>query len=307
MNIPLLSVVIPNFNHAAYLPQNIDAILAQGVENMEIIIGDDASSDNSRAVIEKYAKQENRIRPFFFPKNRGVMAVCIDLYAEAKGKYIHFLSADDFYLPGFLRQTLQLLEDNPSIPFAFSDIRYFQSDHPEIYRDTHLHPSSKPTIFSAAELPAVCKETGFWIAGVSCVMKREIYQKYGPMDPKLENICDWFFFHKVALFEGVGYVPGALVAMRETPSSYTNKVKRDSKRRKATYWRVLEILTKPENRELKRRFQQSGLLIFVFENLFWRVVWRPQWWSFFHYTQVKARLSKSLRKRLCLYQEQKIK
>ena len=68
---PLVSVVIPNYNHATYLAKRIDSVLQQLIANIEIIILDDCSSDNSREIIEYYGSLDKRIIVYFNNKNSG--------------------------------------------------------------------------------------------------------------------------------------------------------------------------------------------------------------------------------------------
>ena len=67
---PKVTVVTPNYNHARYLPQRLDSILAQTYQDFELIILDNASTDNSREVIESYAK-DPRVKAIFNAKNNG--------------------------------------------------------------------------------------------------------------------------------------------------------------------------------------------------------------------------------------------
>ena len=68
---PLVTVVIPNFNHALYLPKRIESVLNQSFANIELILLDDCSNDNSRAVMERYAEQDARISLLFNETNSG--------------------------------------------------------------------------------------------------------------------------------------------------------------------------------------------------------------------------------------------
>ncbi len=71
MNDPFVSVILPNYNHAKYLPQRIESILNQTYQNFELIILDDCSSDNSREVIERYKDNPRISKIIFNEKNSG--------------------------------------------------------------------------------------------------------------------------------------------------------------------------------------------------------------------------------------------
>lgn len=295
MTHPLLSIIIPNYNHERFLPDTIDSILAQEFDDFELIIGDDGSTDDSVHVIERYG---NAIRPFFFKKNRGYFAVVKELLNLAKGKYVHVFSSDDLYLPHFLSESMNLLLTE-NLKLTCTDIRYFLSDQPQINRVTHLCQAKEASIFQKSEIVNIFRKSNFWVPGVSCIVTLETLKKYGPHNPQLENLSDWFLFHHIALYEGVDYIPKVGIAMRENSDSYTKTVKKDRKRRNATYWKILEIVS--QDREMRRKFRHSTLLTFIFENLFWKLIFRPVWWDFFLFNpklSVIKRLKRSLRKRI---------
>lgn len=288
-----LSVLIPNYNHAPFLADTINSVLSQDFDDFELLVGDDASTDNSVEIIKSYG---DRIRPFFFKKNRGYFATIQDLFKEARGMFVHMFSSDDLYLPGFLSTSMKLMFEH-QLKLTCSNIRYFSK---ESSRETKLYDKDVPTAFHKEEIVDVFRRSNFWITGVSCITEIETLKKYGLPNPRLENISDWFLFHKIALFEGVGYVPQLGIAMREQASSYTSKVKKDRKRRNATYRAVLDLVSK--DREERKKFRDSTVLVFIFDNLFWKLIVRPIWWDFFWKGRtkisVKKRITKSIGKKI---------
>ena len=96
MNVqPMVSIIINNYNYAQFLPQAIDSALCQTYANREVIVVDDGSTDNSKAVIEAYGA---RIRPIF--QTNGKQATALNTgFAAKQGEIILFLDADDYLLP----------------------------------------------------------------------------------------------------------------------------------------------------------------------------------------------------------------
>ena len=87
---PRVTVVTPNYNHARYLPKRIDSILAQTFQDIELLILDDASTDNSREIIESYSKNQ-RVKAIFNQLNTGSTFKQWNLgLSQAKGEYRHF-------------------------------------------------------------------------------------------------------------------------------------------------------------------------------------------------------------------------
>jgi len=98
-----VSVVIPAHNYAHYLPSAIDSILAQVHTNLEVIVVDDGSADNTREVVSSYV--DPRVR-YIWQENAGLSAARNTGIRHARMKYVGFLDADDRWLPGFLESVM---------------------------------------------------------------------------------------------------------------------------------------------------------------------------------------------------------
>src|SRR6267378_1457403 len=109
MDLPSLSVVVPNYNHARYLPTCLKAILAQSVTPIELIVVDDASTDNSIEVIKQFVTQNPLVRLVQNEKNMGVALTQNRGLTLARGEYIFMQAADDEVLPGLFEKSLRLL------------------------------------------------------------------------------------------------------------------------------------------------------------------------------------------------------
>ena len=118
---PLVTVIIPNYNHALYLPSRIESVINQSFKNIEIIILDDYSKDDSRAVIDKYAAQDSRIITVYNEHNSGsTFKQWNKGFALAKGKYIWIAESDDSAELNFLEILLPRLSDD-GVVLAYSD------------------------------------------------------------------------------------------------------------------------------------------------------------------------------------------
>ncbi len=98
MTSPKISVLIPTYNYARYLPEALDSILGQDCTDFEVIISDDASSDNTAEVVAPYAARDARIQFQRQTKNLGMVANWNWCLQQARGDYIHYLFADDFFI-----------------------------------------------------------------------------------------------------------------------------------------------------------------------------------------------------------------
>lgn len=103
MPTPLVSLVVLNFNYARFLPRAIEAALAQSYPNLEVMVVDDASTDGSREVIERYL---GRLRPIYLPFNRGQGGAINAGFAASGGEYVFFLDADDYLYPNAVEKVV---------------------------------------------------------------------------------------------------------------------------------------------------------------------------------------------------------
>jgi hypothetical protein len=116
---PLVTVLVPNYNHARFLPQRMDSILAQTFRDFELIGLDDASSDDSRAVLSRYAERA-AMRLVFNETNSGSPIVQWRRGAQlAAGKYLWIAESDDYADPRFLEVMVSRLEQNPNVGLAY--------------------------------------------------------------------------------------------------------------------------------------------------------------------------------------------
>ena len=106
----LISIIVPVYNVEQFLARCIDSIRAQTYRNIEILLIDDGSTDNSGRVCDEYAKQDGRIKVYHKP-NGGVSSARNYGLDRATGKYIGFVDSDDFIAPDMYEYLIQLIKD----------------------------------------------------------------------------------------------------------------------------------------------------------------------------------------------------
>ncbi|KAA0445852.1 MAG: glycosyltransferase family 2 protein, partial [Candidatus Thioglobus sp.] len=111
---PLISVVMPAYNAGAFLVESIESITNQSYKNFELIIINDGSTDDSGAIIAKYAEQDKRIC-VLSQKNKGIAVALNNGIKRSKGQYIARMDADDISLKERLMVQVEFLEKNPQI------------------------------------------------------------------------------------------------------------------------------------------------------------------------------------------------
>jgi len=113
---PLISVIIPTYNCASYIPDAIDSALCQTYKNIEIIVVDDGSTDNTAAVLKKYGKKIT----VHSQENRGLSAARNTGFKISKGQFICFLDSDDILLPEKFSLQMEAFEKNPDVDVFIS-------------------------------------------------------------------------------------------------------------------------------------------------------------------------------------------
>lgn len=108
--LPLLSVIIPCFNYAEYVGDAIESVLSQGAPDVEVIVVDDGSTDESWSRILEYADRVTAVRL----ENGGVINACLTGFSRSRGAFVHFLDADDMLCPQALKMIRPHLQRNVS-------------------------------------------------------------------------------------------------------------------------------------------------------------------------------------------------
>lgn len=122
-----VTVVIPTYNAAQYLPETIETVLSQTFADFEVLIIDDGSTDNTAEVACLYRKRDGRLR-YFLQANQGVSASRNKGIELAKGELIAFLDADDQWLPNKLETHVRHFDSSPDLGISFGRVEFMLSD-----------------------------------------------------------------------------------------------------------------------------------------------------------------------------------
>ena len=199
-----ISVIIPVYNASALLDRCLDSVFNQvGNYNIEVILVDDGSTDNSVTLI-KQRKEQERIRLFCQAnsgpakaRNKGITAAC--------GKYLTFLDADDYWLPGFLEATYQFLETHPECVAVSVAQRHIT------FSGTHESPHNWDKL-SNPEGSVIDDFFSFWgrynhICTGSILIRTKVVKSLGGMREDLRSCEDIEFWNCVASKGKMGYIP----------------------------------------------------------------------------------------------------
>ena len=212
--IPKVSVVIPTYNAAKYLPSAIESALSQDYKNLEILIVDDGSTDDTPTVVGRYGKYVEYIRlesngggPAR-PRNIGIRA--------ASGDYIALFDSDDLMLPGKLQEQAEFLTEFKDIPLVFTNFRNFrQDDEPDApdFLSDHTDFQVMPKIplkrnwyrlTSSLAYETLIPDT--YIGTSSVVFRKRLVDDVGYFDESVSNSDDVEFFFRVSRRFDIGYI-----------------------------------------------------------------------------------------------------
>lgn len=174
------SCLINNYNYAQFLAEAIDTALKQTVKFDEIIIVDDASTDNSVEIIAKFA-QETNVKYILKNKNQGQLSSFNEGFLATTGDIVFFLDADDQYEPEYLETALDFYQRRSECDFVFCAYKKFGATE-EIYQQYHVDLDLGYSV-----IRTLC--TGEWIGSITSTLsiRREIISKFLP----IPHIEDW--------------------------------------------------------------------------------------------------------------------
>lgn len=209
-----VSVIIPNYNHGRYLPERIESVLNQTFRDIEIIILDDSSTDNSKEIIEYYVKTFPEIISIYNNSNSGSPFNQWNKGAErASGEFIWIAESDDYAEPSFIERCVTILSENPNIGLAYCDsliideekssrrlasadkVRFhktrWMSDYINDGRDEiKKYLSLENTIYNAS----------------SVIFRKSKYLEAGMASQSMKYCGDWLMYIRVLLISDIAYI-----------------------------------------------------------------------------------------------------
>jgi glycosyltransferase involved in cell wall biosynthesis len=116
---PLVSIVLPTYDRAKFLPQALESIRSQTWTDWELVIVDDGSHDETPAVVRQLTAGADHPVRYVWQENGGPAAACNAGLDLARGKYVAFLDSDDYWLPHHLKECVEALEGDPAVAWVF--------------------------------------------------------------------------------------------------------------------------------------------------------------------------------------------
>ena len=211
----LVSVVIPCYNHEKFIQESIQSVIDQTYENIELIIIDDGSKDQSVAKIQQMIEScEQRFIRFEFRSrpNKGLSATLNEAIEWCQGKYLALLASDDVVLAHKTQIQVDFLEENEDITAVFGGVKLIDSDNNELKAIV-----KKPGFYSFERI--IMNKVDFPTA--TQMIRLESVIEVGGFDPTI-ILEDWYMWLKLSQIGKLYYMDEILAAYRRHDSNLSS-------------------------------------------------------------------------------------
>jgi glycosyltransferase involved in cell wall biosynthesis len=223
---PRVSVIVPNYNHARHLPQRLDSVLGQTFGDFELIVLDDASTDDSHSVLARYHARP-RTRVVVNTRNSGCAFAQWNLGLEmSHGEYVWIAESDDYADPRFLETLVPLLDAHPNVGLAYCQSTLVNREGKEIGTSLPWTSDLDPTRWASDFVSAGPAEVREYlirkntIPNASAVLfRRSVMMASFPVDATFKLCGDWLQWGKMLLRSDVAYVARPLNFWRTDSSN----------------------------------------------------------------------------------------
>ncbi len=253
---PLVSVVIPTFNRAELTVRALQSVLSQTYQSLDVIVVDDASTDNTHDRIKALQKTDPRIVYLCHPTNRGAQAARNTGIHAAKGAYIAFLDSDDEWLPEKLQLQMALFSQaGPALGVVYCGIQEISADGKMLDR---FAPRFRGSIHPQA--------LSHWVAGTdTLVIRREFLEKIGGFDERVFSYQEWDLCIQLAKVCEFDFIPECLALYHQDALITISK---DHLRNAKGYLKLVEkyrseILNECGRRVLSDHYLTIGRLFYL--------------------------------------------
>lgn len=199
---PLVTIITPSYNQAAYLEQTIQSVFEQDYPNLEYFVVDGGSTDGSLKIIEKYA---DRIAWWVSEPDDGQADAINKGFLRARGEIVAWLNSDDLYLPGAISAAVKALQAHPEIGMVYADLQ-------SIDRWGSVFNTITYQQYDLTDLLA------FQIIGQPTVfLRRSLLDQTGLLDTSYNFLLDHHLWIRIARLAEIRYVPSVWAAARHHP------------------------------------------------------------------------------------------
>jgi glycosyltransferase involved in cell wall biosynthesis len=190
---PLVSIIIPSFNQAAFLEDTLRSVFAQDYPNFEVLLVDGGSTDGSLEIIRRH---QERFAWWVSEKDKGHADALNKGFSHARGEILAWLNSDDTYYPGAITDAVSVLQADPEVGMVYADADLTDSDGKIIGRFASRQTSYRALLRGSVHIP---QATTFFRA--------EIWRQVGPLSLTLFFAFDYDMWVKISKVSKLLYVP----------------------------------------------------------------------------------------------------
>lgn len=262
--VPKVSVIVPNYNHARYLPERIKSILGQTYADYELLLLDDCSTDDSRDVIQTLAATDGRIRTVFNTANSGSGYRQWDRgVRETTGQYIWIAESDDAAEPELLESLVARLDAHKEVGIAYCQSRRLNENSETIgsmlewTSDLGTDRWERDFVANGTEecRRYLCQKNTIPNAS-GVVFRRDIFEEIGGVSGDFKLCADWHLWARMLTKSNLSFVARPLNQFRLEQGSVTQNRKKDGTIALESYrvaWAIQQLTgVAPESLELSR-------------------------------------------------------
>jgi len=190
MTRPLVTIAMPAYNHGRFVAHAIESVLSQTMTDWELIIVDDASTDNTREVISRYS--DPRIQYIAHPENRGPAATTNRAFQEARGTWVSLLASDDAYAPTRLEEQLAYVNIHPECGMVMTEFAFMDEHHRKLTDNNHF--ATETFDYSIRTPQAWLRfffDKGNCIPAAALLFRKAYLDSAGLMDTRLLQLHDY--------------------------------------------------------------------------------------------------------------------
>jgi glycosyltransferase involved in cell wall biosynthesis len=208
----LVSVIIPAYNAEKYISETIESVLKQTYKNLEIIIVDDGSTDDTERVVNNKLQAFSKYK-FLKQNNLGPAAARNLGIKNAEGDYIAFLDADDLWLPQKIEKQIRFLKEHPECGLVFTR-RKIITPYGKVIDDKRKIPK---------EINFYILVASNYITTSSVMVRKKIFDLCGYFDEDIKGPEDWDMWIRISKCTKIGFIDEPLVIYREILGSLSKR------------------------------------------------------------------------------------
>ena len=195
---PLVTVAVFTYNQQQWIGETIDSVLHQGIDDLELIVIDDGSTDDTLEVARRHAGDDPRVTLIRNSENLGQIGNANKAWHVGGGCYRAILGGDDFLYPGHLRRLITALEENPRCALAYSPC-YWVNEKGRVLR-VATHPGHKPQSYAGGrnEVADLLVHDNY-ITPSAALFRCDSIAPLGDFDTEITTAADWDMFLRIAL------------------------------------------------------------------------------------------------------------